>query len=172
MEDLDDYEKSRKNPRGTWRDVGRSSEALRLGYLLLWNFANRLKYGNAEVLDEDFFRDLFSFNSNWADTESEKSLNYEKLMVELCDELNFFINGAPFPEKHNSFLDLSIQDPRYLDFIAHILGGLDGIVGFILAGNSNCSRELLMDLAQSDYVSLVDSDSTRKRAQEFLEWKQ
>jgi hypothetical protein len=107
---------------------------------------------------------------DWSDNGLDKSLNHEKLMVELRHELNYFINGAPYPEKAH-FRNLGIEDSNFLDAVADTFGGLDGIVGFILAGNSSCSKKLLQDLADGKYSIEGDFDSTRKRVQEILEWK-
>ena len=170
MDHLGNTDKNRRNPQGNMTQVGRTNEALRLGYLLLWNFANRLGDGNSEELQEDFYRDLFIFKVDLADKESDKTLNYERLMIEVRNELNYFINGAPYPEKSN-FRNLGIEDSNFLDAVADTFGGLDGIVGFILAGNSSCSKELLQDLSDGKYSIEGDFDSTRKRVQELLEWK-
>jgi hypothetical protein len=170
MVDLGNYDKNKQNPRRNERNVGRTNEALRLGYLLLWNFANRLGYGDSKKLGDDFYNDLIVFKVDWSDNGLDKSLNHEKLMVELRNELNYFINGAPYPEKAN-FRNLGIEDSNFLDAVADTFGGLDGIVGFILAGNSSCSKELLQDLADGKYSIEGDFDSTRKRVQEILEWK-
>ena len=170
MDQLGNRDKNKRNPQGNMSQVGRTNEALRLGYLLLWNFANRLGYGNAEELQQDFYNDLIVFKVDWADKDSDKTLNYEKLMVEVRNELNYFINGSPYPEKSN-FRNLGIEDPNFLDAVADTFGGFDGIVGFILAGNSYCSRELLNDLAEGRYSIYGDIDSTRKRVQELREWK-
>ena len=170
MEDLGNYDKNKQNPRRNERNVGRTNEALRLGYLLLWNFANRLGYGDPKELGDDFYNDLIVFKVDWSDNGLDKSLNHEKLMVELRHELNYFINGAPYPEKAH-FRNLGIEDSNFLDAVADTFGGLDGIVGFILAGNSSCSKKLLQDLADGKYSIQGDFDSTRKRVQEILEWK-
>ena len=170
MDHLGNTDKNRRNPQGNMAQIGRTNEALRLGYLLLWNFANRLGYGDSKNLGEDFYNDLIVFKVDWADKESDKTLNYEKLMVELRNELNYFINGAPYPEKSH-FRNLGIEDSDFLDAVADTFGGLDGIVGFILAGNSNCSIELLNELADGKYSIYDGYDSTRKRVQELLEWK-
>jgi hypothetical protein len=170
MDDLGNYDKNKQNPRRNERNVGRTNEALRLGYLLLWNFANRLGYGDSKKLGDDFYNDLIVFEVDWSDNGLDKSLHHEKLMVELRHELNYFINGAPYPEKAH-FRNLGIEDSNFLDAVADTFGGLDGIVGFILAGNSNCSKELLQDLADGKYSIGGDFDSTRKRVQEILEWK-
>ena len=61
MDDLGNRDKNRQNPRGNERNVGRTNEALRLGYLLLWNFADRLAYGNSKELDQDFYKNLIDF---------------------------------------------------------------------------------------------------------------
>ena len=90
--------------------------------------------------------------------------------MELRNELNYFINGAPYPEKSH-FRNLGIEDSNFLNAVADTFGGLDGIVGFILAGNSNCSIELLNELADGKYSIHDGYDSTRKRVQELLEWK-
>jgi hypothetical protein len=168
MDDLGNYDKNKQNPRRNERNVGRTNEALRLGYLLLWNFANRLGYGDSKKLGDDFYNDLIVFKVDWSDNGLDKSLNHEKLMVELRHELSYFINGAPYPEKAH-FRNLGIEDSDFLDAIADTFGGLDGILGFILAGNSSCSKELLQDLADGKYSIEGDSDSTRKRVQELLE---
>ena len=170
MDHLGNTDKNRRNPQGNWAQVGRTNEALRLGYLLLWNFANRLGYGDSTNLGEDFYNDLIVFKVDWADKESDKTLNYEKLMVELRNELNYFINGAPYPEKAH-FRNLGIEDSNFLDAVADTFGGLDGIVGFILAGNSNCSVKLLNELADGKHSIYDGYDSTQKRVQELLEWK-
>jgi hypothetical protein len=168
MDDLGNRDKNRQNPRGNERNVGRTNEALRLGYLLLWNFADRLAYGNSKELDQDFYKNLIVFKVDWSDNGLDKSLSHEKLMLEVRHELNYYINGAPYPEKSH-FRNLAIQDPNFLDAIADTFGGFDGIVGFILAGNDMCSSELLAQLIDGKYSIPGTMDSTRQRAQELLD---
>jgi hypothetical protein len=170
MDDLGNRDKNKQNPRGNERNVGRTNEALRLGYLLLWNFANRLAYGDPKELDQDFYKNLIVFKVDWSDNGLDKSLSHEKLMLEVRHELNYYINGAPYPEKAH-FRNLGIEDSNFLDAVADTFGGLDGIVGFILAGNSNCSIELLNELADGKYSIYDGYDSTRKRVQELLEYR-
>jgi hypothetical protein len=61
VDQLGNRDKNKRNPQGNMSQVGRTNEALRLGYLLLWNFANRLGYGNAEELQQDFYNDHLCF---------------------------------------------------------------------------------------------------------------
>ena len=168
MDDLGNRDKNKQNPRGNERNVGRTNEALRLGYLLLWNFADRLAHGNSKELDQDFYKNLIVFKVDWSDNGLDKSLSHEKLMLEVRNELNYFINGAPYPEKAH-FRNLGIEDSNFLDAVADTFGGLDGIVGFILAGNDTCSAELLAQLIDGKYSIPGTTDSTRQRAQELLE---
>jgi hypothetical protein len=146
LDELGDYSKNRLNPQKNQVQVGRTNEALRLGYVLLWLFAHRLEISNPEELNSDEYQDLILLQMNW-ESEERSTRNYAKLMVAVCDELNMFVNGVDFPHTSMaSILSLEIKDSRYLDAIAKTLGDLDGIVGFILAGNKNCSVALLKEL--------------------------
>jgi hypothetical protein len=158
------FEKNR-NPEGNWFFHNRSNESLRLAYLLLLNFSQRLSIGNPHKLDERFFEDLMIFQVNLSDSGQEASQNYEKLMQSVRQELNYFINGASYPETSDgSALSLEINDSEYLDRLALTLGGLDGVVGFILAGNHNCSNQLLLDLESSSFSIELGTASTKSRA--------
>jgi hypothetical protein len=86
-------------------------------------------------------------------------------MVAVCEELNIFINGVSFPRSsQDSVLGLEIKDSKYLDAIARSLGDLDGIVGFILAGNQNCSISLLEELSLHSYSNISTNSTTKSRA--------
>jgi len=169
--DLEELNPNR-NPEGNWLVRDRSNESLRLAYLLLWNFAQRLASGNPEELDDSFFHDLLVFKIDLSDRDSQVMQNYEKLMISVRQELNMFINGVSYPDTAGgSPLSLGIQDSLYLDQLATTLGGLDGIIGFCLAGNYNCSTELLQDLQTGKYSINGDSDSTKKRVKNLLEFR-
>jgi hypothetical protein len=158
-----------RNPEGNWFDRNRTNESLRLGYLLLWNFAQRLDVGNPEKLDEKFLEDLMIFKVNLTDSGIEDSQNYEKLMVSVHQELNYFVNGTNYPGiSDSSALSVEIKDAKYLDQLALTLGGLDGVVGFILSGNQNCSIQLLSELHKSSYSINLGSDSTKSRVEKQL----
>jgi hypothetical protein len=161
--------KTISNPSGNQTQVGRSNEALRLAYILLFNFAYRVGGGNPEKLDEDYFAELptFMVPRNAKDESPEPS--YRGLMLEVQDELNFFINGTRFDEPSNS---LAILDAEYLDALADALGDLDGVVGYILAGNFNVSDELLRELCESEFSLVSRANSTKKRALAILEARQ
>lgn len=169
--DLEELNPNR-NPEGNWLVRNRSNESLRLSYLFLWNFAQRLASGNPEELDDSFFHDLLVFKVDLSDNNSQVMQNYEKLMISVRQELNLFINGVSYPDTAGgSPLSLGIQDSLYLDQLATTLGGLDGIVGFCLAGNYNCSAQLLQDLQMGQYSIYGDSDSTKKRVKNLLEFR-
>lgn len=175
MSELGNYSKNKKNPRGNQSGVGRTNESIRMAYLLLWNFALRVLNGNPESLStganifNDPFQDLlFSFKNIWADNIKKQEPNYRKLMIDLTDELNIFINGVKFPGVSIDSNNLHLKDPDYLDAVANSLGDLDGIVGFILSGNDCCSTELLKDLTEFNYESYLDKDSTSDRAKKVL----
>ena len=90
-------------------------------------------------------------------------------MVAVCDELNIFVNGVSYPySSQDSALGLEIKDPKYLDAIAKTLGDLDGVVGFILAGNQNCSIALLKELSLHNYANTLTNSTTKSRALETL----
>jgi hypothetical protein len=164
MDELGDYAKNKLNPRGNQTEVGRTNEALRLGYVLLWLFARRLEISNSSMIDSDEYQNLNLLQINW-DTEENRSKSYSKLMVAVCDELNIFVNGVSFPRSsQDSVLGLEIKDSKYLDAIARSLGDLDGIVGFILAGNQNCSISLLEELSLHSYSSISTNSTTKSRA--------
>ena len=165
--DKDYYDpNTRSNPSGNQTGVGRSNEALRLAYILLFNFAHRVSLGNPEKLDKDYFADLYTFQVPRNAKNESSDLSYHGLMLEVQSELNFFINGSQFDEKSNN---LCIQDSEYLDSLADILGDLDGVVGYILAGNVNASDELLAELCESKFYLVSRIDSTRERAIATLE---
>ena len=65
MEELGDYSKNRLNPQKNQIQVGRTNEALRLGYVLLWLFAHRLEISNPEEIDSDEYQDLLLLQINW-----------------------------------------------------------------------------------------------------------
>ena len=89
-------------------------------------------------------------------------------MIEVCDELNFFINGDEFPYKSSdNYAELHITDSKFLDDLGSIFD-LSGIVGFILAGNESCSINLLNELKKYDYSYTLDFSSTRSRANDLL----
>lgn len=168
MDELGDYSKNRLNPQKNQVQVGRTNEALRLGYVLLWLFAHRLEIANPDEIHLDEYQDLNLLQMNW-ESEEHRTRNYAKLMVAVCDELNIFVNGIDFPQTSmGSILGLEIKDSRYLDAIAKTLGDLDGIVGFILAGNQNCSVALLQELALHNYADTSTNTTTRSRAIETL----
>lgn len=177
MSELGNYSKNKKNPRGNQSGVGRTNESIRMAYLLLWNFALRVLNGNPESLSTDAnifndpFQDLLSFKSVWADNIKKQESNYRKLMIDLTDELNIFINGVKFPGVSIDSDNLHLKDPDYLDAVANSLGDLDGIVGFILSGNYCCSTQLLKELAEFNYESYSDKDSTSDRAKKVLSFR-
>jgi hypothetical protein len=153
------------NPSGNWTQVGRSNEALRLAYVLLWNFALRISEGNPEKLDQTYFEDLLTFQvPRFARNETPEA-SYPGLMLEVENELNIFINGSQFDEVSD---DLCIRDTEYLDALADTLGDWDGIVGYIIAGNPNASIELLTELSKSNFNLVSRGNSTKKRAQACL----
>ena len=109
------YEKTR-NPDGNWFLNNRSNESLRLAYLFLWNYSQRLYIGNPEVLDKTFFEDLLVFKVDLSDSGRDGSQNYEQLMISVQQELNYFVNGASYPgNNHSGALSLGIKDSEYLD---------------------------------------------------------
>ena len=169
MDELGDYSKNKLNPQGNQTEVGRTNEALRLGYVLLWLFARRLEISNSSTIDSDEYQNLNLLKINW-DNDENRSKSYSKLMVAVCDELNIFVNGVSFPYRsQDSALGLEIKDSKYLDAIAKILGDLDGVVGFILAGNQNCSVELLQELSSQSYSNTATNSNTGTRARKTLE---
>jgi len=153
--------KTISNPSGNQSQVGRSNEALRLAYILLYNFAHRVGGGNPEKLGEEYFADLYTFMVPRNARNESPDPSYRGLMLEVQSELNFFINGSRFDEKSNN---LAIRDSEYLDALADTLGDLDGIVGYILAGNVDASDKLLAELSKSEFYLVSRADSTRKRA--------
>jgi hypothetical protein len=168
MDELGDYSKNRLNPQKNQTQVGRTDEALRLGYVLLWLFARRLEISNPDEINLDEYQDLLLLQKNW-ESEERRTKNYAKLMVAVCDELNIFVNGVDFPQpSRGSFLGLEIKDSKYLDAVAKALGDLDGIVGFILAGNQNCSIALLKELSLHNYADTSTNSTTKSRALETL----
>ncbi len=169
MDELGDYAKNKFNPQGNQIEVGRTNEALRLGYVLLWLFARRLEISNSNAIDSDEYQNLNLLQINW-DTHENRARSYSKLMVAVCDELNIFVNGVSYPySSQDSALGLEIKDPKYLDAIAKTLGDLDGVVGFILAGNQNCSVELLQELSSQSYSNIFTNSTTGTRARKTLE---
>jgi len=48
---------------------------------------------------------------------------------------------------------LGIKDSSVLDGLANTFGDLDGVAGFVLAGNPYCSTQLLTELLSSNYVT-------------------
>ena len=169
MDDLGDYAKNKLNPQGNQTGVGRTNEALRLGYVLLWLFARRLEISNPTIINSDEYQNLNLLRINW-DTEEHRTTSYPKLMVAVCDELNIFVNGVSFPHSsRDSMLGLEIKDSKYLDAIAKTLGDLDGVVGFILAGNQNCSVTLLQELTSKSYPNISTNSTTGTRARKTLE---
>ena len=168
MDELGDYSKNRLNPQKNQTQVGRTNEALRLGYVLLWLFAHRLEISNPDEINLDEYQDLMLLQKNW-ESEESRTKNYAKLMVAVCDELNLFVNGVDFPQSSTgSFLGLEIKDSKYLDAVAKALGDVDGIVGFILAGNQNCSIALLKELSLHNYANTWTNSTTKSRALETL----
>jgi hypothetical protein len=155
------------NPTGNFTQTGRSNEALRLAYVLLWNFSKRVSDGNPEKLDHTYFDDIITFKVPRHSKIEDPEPDYEKLMVDVQKEFNFFVNGSEYGENEI----LAIRDAKYLDALAQIFGDLDGIVGFILAGNKNCSVDLLENLTESDYFLLSRGTSTKERAMSALESK-
>ena len=153
------------NPEGNWTQVGRSNEALRLAYTLLFNFSKRIEDGNPEKLDASYFDDLTVFTVPRHSSIEKPETNYSSLMLDVRKELNFFINGSEFGENSS----LAIRDSDYLDALADILGDFDGITGFILAGNPNASEKLLKELLQSNFYLTMPPSSTKKRAQANLD---
>ena len=156
------------NPQKNQREVGRTNEALRLGYVFLWLFARRLEIGNPEVIGLDEYHDLNLLRVNW-ESEVDRTKNYGKLMVAVCEELNVFVNGVGWPDTpRGSMLGLHIKDSRYLDDLAQTLGNLEGVVGFILAGNENCSIPLLKELSTYNYSNIWTNSTTSSRALKTL----
>jgi len=160
--------KTSANPSGNQTQVGRSNEALRLAYILLWNFAERVSEGNTEKLDEFYFNDLMTFKVSRNARNEEPSLSYQTLMLDVQDELNYFINGSRFNQGSNN---LGIRDTAYLDALADVLGDLDGIVGYILAANIHSSERLLEELCESDFHLVSTGQSTKTRALASMEAK-
>jgi hypothetical protein len=168
VDDLGDRTANKLNPQKNQTGVGRTNEALRLAYVLLWLFARRLESSNPEEISLDEYQDLNLLKMSW-ESEEHRTKNYEKLMIAVCDELNIFVNGVDYPQSSSdSMLGLHIKDSRYLDAIAQTLGGLEGVVGFILAGNENCSIALLEELSAYDYYTTLPNSSTSSRALETL----
>jgi len=85
MDELGDYSKNILNPQKNQTLVGRTNEALRLGYVLLWLFARRLEISNPEEIDLDEYQDLILLQMNW-ESEERRTRNYAKLMVAVCHE--------------------------------------------------------------------------------------
>ena len=160
--------KTSSNPLGNQTQIGRSNEALRLAYILLWNFAQRVSEGNPEKLDERYFDELITFLVPRSAKDESPEDSYPGLMLEVQSELNFFINGSRFAQKAG---DLAIRDSKYLDALAETIGDLDGIVGFIISGNHHASVQLLRELSESDFHLVSQGSSTRKRALASLETK-
>jgi len=157
--------KTSANPSGNQSQVGRSNEALRLAYLLLWNFAYRVANGNPEKLEESYYSDLLIFLTSKVTRDETPEPSYHGLMLEVQNELNYFINGADFDETLTlGACDLGIRDPEYLDEIAAVFQDLDGIVGYILAGNLYASEKLLTQLCESEFYLVSRSSSTKERA--------
>ncbi len=172
MDELGDYAKNKLNPEGNQVAVGRTNEALRLGYVLLWLFSRRLELSNPAEIDESEYQDLLLLQKFW-ESEDLRTKDYGKLMNAISKELNIFINGVDFPHTSEaSVLDLHVKDAEYLDQIANTLGNLDGVVGFILSGNENCSQKLLSSLEKSNYSINVGSDSTKKRVQNQYSYRE
>lgn len=156
-------------------DFEKSEEALRLRYVLLFLYANRLishKDSDGVNFDTaDREAALTLLGSSWRKSSDKiKDSSYPQLMHEVRDELNFFINGDKFPRKSsdNNF-QRHISNPKFLDYIALVLGDLDGITGFILAGNESCSDDLLNELQEFDYQYKLTFSSTKIRAQDTLQ---
>jgi hypothetical protein len=161
--------KTSANPSGNQTQVGRSNEALRLAYLLLWNFAYRVADGNPEKLEAKFYSDLVIFMTSKVARDETPEPTYHGLMLEVQNELNYFINGAHFDETHTlGRYELGIRDTEYLDEIAEVFQDLDGIVGYILAGNFYTSEKLLTQLCESEFHLVSRLSSTRERALETL----
>lgn len=152
-------------------DFKKSDEALRFRYVLLFLYAHRL--------NSDETSDGFNFNTvdksaalhlihaNWQKKGDKKNnYSYSQLMHEVYIELNFFINGHRFPySSSNNSQNFQITDAEFLDNIALVLGDLDGITGFILAGNESCSNNLLNELKEYNYsYMLAEFSSTKIRA--------
>ena len=72
MDELGDYAKNKLNPQGNQIEVGRTNEALRLGYVLLWLFARRLEISNSTIIDLDEYQNLNLLRINW-DTEENRT---------------------------------------------------------------------------------------------------
>ena len=53
------------NPQKNQTQVGRTDEALRLGYVLLWLFARRLEISNPDEINLDEYQDLMLLQKNW-----------------------------------------------------------------------------------------------------------
>jgi hypothetical protein len=168
----------------------RTKSAMLFGHFLLYSYAERLdgsfddSYSLGKSADQlialgitpgaqqttpyanwsDFFEGLIYFSGDiFGDAGT-----YAHLMHQVRWELNFFINGCNFPGNGECTQnDSHIKDPVILDWLADSLGDLDGIVGFILAGNPNCSKKLLEDLSESDYSHM--GTSTRVRVLDWLQ---
>ena len=154
-------------------DFDKSEESMRFRYVLLYLYAFRLK-NRSFIQRVNFDTDHAAYalellRSNYAKNSDKKTnANYEKTMIEVCDELNFFINGDEFPYKSSdNYAELHITDSKFLDDLGSIFD-LSGIVGFILAGNESCSINLLNELKKYDYSYTLDFSSTRSRANDLL----
>ncbi len=77
MDELGDYSKIKLNPQGNQTEVGRTNEALRLGYVLLWLFARRLEISNSSAIDSDEYQNLNLLQINW-DTDENRSKSYSR----------------------------------------------------------------------------------------------
>lgn len=152
-------------------DFEKSNEALRFGYVLLFLYAHRLI--NEGTSDKFMFNTgdkkaaLELLGANWRkNSDKDKNLSYPQLMHEVRTELNFFINGDRFPQtSSNNSHELHITDSEFLDNLAGVLKDLDGVTGFILAGNESCSDDLLNELKEYNYsYQLTEFPSTKIRA--------
>lgn len=143
--------------------------ARKLGYALLWLFAQRVEKGEDFILQHelpDWDLTLRAATRETAANSNNDDYSYADLLNDCKEEINYLINGASFPRTSLERPALAIESPAILEVIANALGNFDGVIGFALAGNANCPTTLLKELESSTFTYM--GHSTRDRAQQTL----